>query len=163
MLEVLQHLGVSKTCMTPLHTQSDGMVKCYIKTVREHLRKVIASHQRNWDSKLPIFLLAYRTSTHDTMGYTSASPVFGIELNCPATCCLGNPLTRHAPQSITWQILVNPIHINNYAHKHLKLASYQIKTCYSKLVSCAGYHECNDVWLSLPTHMKGKSPKLQSP
>jgi hypothetical protein len=42
--EVLRCLGVSKMCTTPLHLQSDGMVECYIRTVEEHLQKVIALH-----------------------------------------------------------------------------------------------------------------------
>ncbi|PNF43660.1 hypothetical protein B7P43_G16174 [Cryptotermes secundus] len=47
--EVLQRLGVSKTRTTPLHPQSDGMVERYVKTIEEHLRKVVSSHQRDWD------------------------------------------------------------------------------------------------------------------
>jgi hypothetical protein len=35
---------VSKTRTTPLHPQSYGMVERYIKTVEEHLRKVVALH-----------------------------------------------------------------------------------------------------------------------
>jgi hypothetical protein len=73
--EVLQCLGVSKTCTTPLHPQLDGMVECYIKTVEEH--------QRDWDARLPIFLLAYRASTDDTTDLTLASLVFGGELRLP--------------------------------------------------------------------------------
>jgi hypothetical protein len=46
---------------TSLHPQSDGMVEHYIKTVEKHLRTVIESHQRDWDARLSIFLLAYRT------------------------------------------------------------------------------------------------------
>jgi transposase InsO family protein len=42
---VLQRLGVSKTRTTPLHPQSDGMVERYIKTVEEHLQKVVASRR----------------------------------------------------------------------------------------------------------------------
>jgi hypothetical protein len=42
MQEVLQHLGVSKT--SPLHPQLDSMVEPYIKMVKEHLKKVRASH-----------------------------------------------------------------------------------------------------------------------
>jgi hypothetical protein len=61
--EVLQRLGVSKTHTTPLHLQSDGMVERYTKTVEEHLRKVVALHQRDWDARLPTFLLAYRAFT----------------------------------------------------------------------------------------------------
>jgi transposase InsO family protein len=45
--EVLQRLGVSKMRTTALHPQSHGMVERYIKTVEEHLRKVVASHQRD--------------------------------------------------------------------------------------------------------------------
>jgi transposase InsO family protein len=58
--EVLQRLVVSKTRTIPLHQQSDGMVERLIKTVKEHLRKVVTSYQRDWDVRLPIFLLAYR-------------------------------------------------------------------------------------------------------
>jgi hypothetical protein len=35
--EVLQRLGLSKTCITFTHPQSDGMVMSYIKTVEEYL------------------------------------------------------------------------------------------------------------------------------
>jgi hypothetical protein len=55
------------------------MVERYIKTV-EHLRKAVAYHQRNWDERIPLFLLAYRASTHDNTGSTPASLVFGREL-----------------------------------------------------------------------------------
>jgi hypothetical protein len=53
------------------------MVGHLITTVEEHLRKVVASLQKEWDAKLPIFLLAYRASTHNNTGLTPASLVFG--------------------------------------------------------------------------------------
>ncbi|PNF27179.1 hypothetical protein B7P43_G07850 [Cryptotermes secundus] len=83
LLRVSQRLGVSKTRTTPLHPQSDGMVERYIKTIEEHLRKFVASHQRDRDERLPLFLLAYRTSIHDTTGLNPASLVFGRELRLP--------------------------------------------------------------------------------
>jgi hypothetical protein len=42
-------IGVSKTRITPLNPQSDGMVERYIKTIEEHLRKVVTSNQKDWD------------------------------------------------------------------------------------------------------------------
>jgi hypothetical protein len=87
MQEVLERLRVSKTRTTPLHLQVDGMVEHYIKTVKEHLRKVIALHQRDWDARLPIFHLAYMASTNDTTGLIPATLVF-----------------RSDPPSIMWQI-----------------------------------------------------------
>jgi hypothetical protein len=53
------------------------MVERYVKTIEEHLRKVVSTYQRDWDERLPIFLLAYRASTHDTTGMTPANMVFG--------------------------------------------------------------------------------------
>jgi hypothetical protein len=56
------------------------MVERYMKTVEEHIRKVVASHQRDWDERLPLFLLAY-----DTTGSTPARLVSGENCDCPAT------------------------------------------------------------------------------
>jgi hypothetical protein len=39
------------------------MVEQYVKMVEEHLPKVVASHHRDWDVKLSISVLAYKTST----------------------------------------------------------------------------------------------------
>jgi hypothetical protein len=49
------------------------MVERYVKTI-ENPRKVVSTHQRDW-VRLPIFLLAHRTSTHDTTGVTLANMV----------------------------------------------------------------------------------------
>jgi hypothetical protein len=37
-----------------------------VKTVEEHLMKVVLTHQRAWNKELPLFLLAYKGSTHET-------------------------------------------------------------------------------------------------
>jgi hypothetical protein len=38
-----------------------------------------------------------------------------------------------------------------------------MNTCYHALTNWMGYHEGDKVWIYHPTHMKGKSPKLESP
>jgi hypothetical protein len=74
------------------------MVERYIKTIEEHLRKVVASHQRDWDGRLHHFLLAYRASTHDTTGLTPASLVFGRELRLPCYLLFGMPPDKDNPR-----------------------------------------------------------------
>jgi hypothetical protein len=59
------------------------MVERYVKTDEEHPRKVITTHLKDWDEKLPIFLLAYAASTHETTGMMPTSMVFGRELSLP--------------------------------------------------------------------------------
>jgi hypothetical protein len=55
------------------------------------LTEVAAQHQRDWNTTLPIFLLAYRASTHDTTGLTSANPVFRRELRLLCNLHFGVP------------------------------------------------------------------------
>jgi hypothetical protein len=100
--EVLRWLQVSNTHTTPLHLQLDGMVEHYIKTVKEHLQKVVTS-QRDWDARLPIFL-AYTASTRDTAGLTPSSLMFRRLVQLPYDLFFGAPPTRKDPQLITWQI-----------------------------------------------------------
>jgi hypothetical protein len=40
----------------------------YIKTAQKHLRKVAETKQRDWDERIPQFLLAYRASIQETTG-----------------------------------------------------------------------------------------------
>jgi hypothetical protein len=91
MQEVLEQIGVSKTRITLLHLQSNGMVECYVRTIKKHLRKVASTHQRDWDERLPTFLLAYRASTNETTGVTPANMVFGQELRLPCDLMFGAP------------------------------------------------------------------------
>jgi len=55
MQEVLERLGVKKL-QNPYTPIQMGWWK--VKTIEEHLRKVVSTHQRDWDERLPIFLLA---------------------------------------------------------------------------------------------------------
>jgi hypothetical protein len=65
------------------------MVERYIKKVQGHLRKVVASHQMDWDGRLSIFLLAYKVYTYDTIGLTPAGLVFGRVLRQPCHLLFG--------------------------------------------------------------------------
>jgi hypothetical protein len=141
---------------TPLQPQSDSMMERYIKTVEVHLLKVVASHQRDWDQRLPLFLLAYRASTHDTTGLTPAKLMFGLELQLPCDLLFGVPPDKEQPTTDHAADLVDHLHnIPNYVRRHLKLSSDWMKTRYDKLANCAGYYEGDILWLYRPTRTKG--------
>jgi hypothetical protein len=139
------------------------MVERYVKTVEEHLRKVVSSHQRDWDERLPIFLLACRASTHDITGMTPANIVFGRELRLP--CDLLIAASAGKEQSTTDYVadLVERLHdTHNYARRHLRVASDRMKARYDRLANSAGFQESDRVWLYRPTRRSGRSPELQS-
>jgi hypothetical protein len=132
---------VSKTRTTLLHQQSDGMVERYIKTIEKHLRKVVASHQRDGDERLFLFLLAYRTSTHDITVLTPVSLVFGRELQLSCDLLLRLPPDKERPTTDYAADLMGHLHdIHNYS-QHLKLASDRMKTRYDKLTNSASYQQ----------------------
>jgi hypothetical protein len=80
--EVLQRLGV-RCAPHPFTHSWTAWWSATSKWLRSTYGKVVASHQRDWDERLPLFLLAYRASTHDTTGLTPVSLVFGRELRLP--------------------------------------------------------------------------------
>jgi hypothetical protein len=76
------------------------MVERYTKTIQEHLQKVVASHQRVWDERLPLFLLSSRASTHDIAGLTTVSLVFGRELRLACDLLFGVPTTDYETELV---------------------------------------------------------------
>jgi transposase InsO family protein len=88
--EILERIGVLRTRTKPLHPHLDGVMERYVKTIEKHLRMVSSIHQRDWDERLPIFLLTYRASTQKTTGVTLANMVFGRELCIPCDLMFGD-------------------------------------------------------------------------
>lgn len=64
-------------------------------TVEEHTRKFVsARHETDWDEVLPIFLLAFRASTHAITCTKPASIVYETKLSMPLDLCSGATATR---------------------------------------------------------------------
>jgi len=139
MQKILERL-VNETRMTPLHPQSDGIVERYVKTIEEHLRKVVSTHQRDWDERPTIFLLAYRAPTHETTGVMPANMLFGRELRLPCYLMFGAPPDKEQSTTDCTAALVERLHdIHYFARQHLKVASDRMKTRYDQLANSAGF------------------------
>ena len=70
--ELCSLLDIDKTRTTTYHPQSDGLVERFNLTLENMLSKSIASDLREWDSHLPMLMLAYRFSVHESTGQTPA-------------------------------------------------------------------------------------------
>jgi hypothetical protein len=100
------------------------MVEQYVKTIEEHLRKVVSNNQRDWYETPPVFLLAYRAATHETTDVTPASMVFGRELRLPCELMFGSPPDREQSTTNYATNLVERLHdIYRYVRQHLNVAS----------------------------------------
>ena len=89
--EMCRLLGIMKTRTTPLHPESDGMVKRFNYTLESQMSKFVDANPRDWDVHVPLLLMAFRSSNHDTTGCTLAQLMLGRDLQQPIDLYLGRP------------------------------------------------------------------------
>ncbi|UYV61692.1 K02A2.6-like [Cordylochernes scorpioides] len=159
--ELCRLLGIRKTRTTPLHPQSDGMVERFNKAMKEHLSKVVEQHKRDWDVRLPPFLMAYRAAIHETTGQTPAKIMFGRELRLPCDLEFGSP--EEPPAEVAGYVnnlrsLLLETH--ELVRTKIRTASHRMKTRYDQRANHDGFRQNDLVWLFDPKRKKELSPKL---
>ena len=73
----LKNYHIQHKITTPYHPQENGQVESTNKVIEAILTKILASHKRDWASKLPEALWAYYTTWRNTTGYSPYQLVFG--------------------------------------------------------------------------------------
>ena len=104
MQELCLLCGAHKTCKTPYHLTSDGLVERFIRTLLMMLAMFAGEHRDDWDYLLPAVIMAYRSNVHESTGFRPYRLMFGEECTLP----MDVGLPRHD------QDLPNPIN-NLYA------------------------------------------------
>ena len=87
--EVCELLGIRKT----RRPQSDGMVKQTCRSIQAMMASYVTQNQKDWDVYLPLLVLAYTSSLHDTTKCTPSKMMLG-ELRQPIDLALGKPEKR---------------------------------------------------------------------
>ncbi|GBM33260.1 Alpha-methylacyl-CoA racemase [Araneus ventricosus] len=87
--ELCKLLGILKTRMTSLHPESDGIIERFNRTILNHLALFVSRNQPDWDTHLPLFLLAYRSTELEVIGLTPAEMLFGRTLRLPCDILFG--------------------------------------------------------------------------
>lgn len=160
--ELLKMLGIKKTRTTPLHPQSDGLVERMIRTLLQYLSQFVSDHQKDWDEWIPTFLLAYRTSRHETTAMSPAMVFLGRELRLPLDLLRGSPPTTLADERTyveEQQRRLNETH--DFVRQRLRICSDRMKSWYDSRARPISFAQGEKVWLYNPRRTKGKCPKLQ--
>lgn len=156
-------LGIDKTQTTPLHPQSDGMVERFNRTILNNLSLMVSRNQQDWDQKLPLFLLAYRSAVHETTGYSPSQMLFGHNLRLPCDLLFGRPPDApSSPEEYVEDLQARFEAVHNFARERISVATEKMKTRYDTKATGPQFHEGDKVWLWNPKRQKGLSPKLQS-
>ena len=135
--EVCRLLGMTKTRITPLHPQSDGMVERMNRTIEAQLSMFVQDHQRDWGEFIPLLMMAYRSSNHDTTKSSPAKLMLGRELRLPVDLLLGRPVQEETdlatPYAENLQQTMKIVH--DLARSNLKLSSDRAKMYYDTKLS----------------------------
>ena len=72
-------LGCTETRTAPYHPESDGMIERFNRTCLMMLSMFVNDRQDNWYELLPFVMHAYRTSIHESTGYSPFRLMMGEE------------------------------------------------------------------------------------
>ncbi|UYV78481.1 K02A2.6-like [Cordylochernes scorpioides] len=159
--ELCRLLGTRKTRTAPLHPQSDEMDERFNKAMKEHLSKVVEQHKRDWDVRLPPFLMAYRAAIHEITGQTPAKIMFGRELRLPCDLEFGSP--EELPAEVAGYVnnlrgLLLETH--ELVGTKIRMAGHRMRTRYYQRTNHDGFKQNYLVWLFHPERKKGLLPGL---
>ena len=89
--QLMTLLEVNKTRTTSSRTQSNSVIERMNRTLLNMLTKSIDKQQANWSYFLPFVLMAYRSSVHESTGFTPNRLVLGHEVCFLLTWCIRLP------------------------------------------------------------------------
>ena len=157
-------LGMDKTRTSAYHPQGNGQVERFNRTLEAMLAKNVKDNQRDWDQWLQKVLFAYRTSLHETTGFTPFHLVFGRTPNLPVDIMLGR-IEGEVIQG--YPLYVQGLHSKlksafEQTRKKITTSHERRKELYDKGSQGVEFKVGDRVWLYTPAIKAGKTRKLSS-
>ena len=165
--EMCQVLGIKKTRTTKARPQSDGMIERANRTILNMLSAFVSEHQKDWDEYVPLVMMAYRSSVHQSTGTSACKMTFGHEIRLPIDLVFGQPERENSEQVYGSQYaneLSDKIgEVHEFARSRLQVASDAMKRNYDIKSNLFEFQVGDAVWLYDPVRKVGLNPKLQRP
>ena len=157
-------LQLDRTRTTAFHPQSNAVIEGTNRTLLNMLAKTTDKNQRNWSELLPYVMLGYRTSVHESKGYTPYFLLFGHEVTLPID------LQFPPPSDATWTnyheyVAETRLRFHTayeHAGQYLKGQQKRQHALYNAKVHGPTYTEGQLINLHNPSTPQGLSPKLHS-
>ena len=99
MKEVEALLGFHEVNTSAYHPQTDGLVERFNRTLTSMLAKTVQEDGREWDTKLPYVLFAYRACCHESTQESPFYLLYGRDPRLPSPAVL-NPQRSRATQDL---------------------------------------------------------------
>ena len=155
---------MNRTRTSAYHLMGNGQVERFNRTVKAMLSKMVKENQRDWDSKLPKALFAYRTSIHESTGFTPYHMNFGCTPILPIDVLLGRFPEDQAASYLQFVQYTHSQLRSTYqlARKHLQAAHLQQKKSYDQKCQGEELRVGDRVWMYSPAIKPGHTKKFSS-
>ena len=159
--EVCRLLGVDKVRSTAYKPSTNGCVERLHSTMNSMIGRVVDDNQRNWDEVLPYVMAAYRSSVHESTGYTPNFLTFGREVRAPIDVVLGrpNPDQSASVDDYANEIVERLTNAYQLVREHLGVAAERTKKYYDLRARPVTFQPGDQVWVYHPRRRVGRSPK----
>ena len=160
----LKKLEIDKTRSTAFHPQSNSVIERMNRILLKMLAKCIDEDHTNWSVDLPYVLMAYRSSVHESSGFTPHYLVFGHELSLPLDLMYRSPPFTTTIDVHDWVSQKEKAFHQTYELVRRNATAQQRRrnNLYNKRVHGRTYKEGEHVLLHYPVVQFGKSLKLSS-
>ena len=162
---LMHFLHIDKTRTTSFHPQSNAAIERMNRTLLNMMAKTVDDFQSNWTQPLPYVMMAFRTSVHESTGYTPQFFVFGEEINLPVFLQYPSPEQPHkrGMHLFVQQKCIDMQHTHEAARLHLQAAQLRRNALYISKTHGPRYEPGDIFWLHSSVNPKGLIPKLSFP
>lgn len=162
---VCQLLEITKTRTTPYHPSSNGMIERFNQTLVNMMSAYVDKKQENWDLNLSLLTSAYRSTIHETTGFSPNFLMLGREVRTPIEIALGvdkPDINDRDYHEYAANIVSTMKEAYNLTREHLASQTQRQKRDYDARLSVNTYRPGDLVYYLDTTRKKGLSPKLKS-
>ena len=160
--EILALLEIRQTRTCAFRPQSDGMIERANRTIEMLLATTVAKDQRDWDTKLPYVMAAYRSSAHSSTNVSPNMMMLGRETTAPMGLLYPLEAPPPDPQGYVAEMQLHMATAYEYARGALGRSVERQRRNYDARAGPAEIAEGATVYYFHPLKKLGLSPKLQS-
>ena len=158
-------LGIKKTRTTAYHPAGNGQGQGEIwnRTRKGLLKAKVDSDVERWDEHIGACLMAYRSSVHQSTGYTSFSLMYGHEMKLPLDIMVGLPDEEEYDfyGDFACKLKRNLTDAFRHVRENLQAAQCRQKEYYDRGVKNCSYQPGDLVFLYNPALKPGEASKFR--
>ena len=163
--EVCQLLNIKKINTSGYHPQTDGLVEKFNATLIQMIAKSCTVSDRDWDTRLPYLLFAYRASAQASTRESPFFLVYGRDARLPTETVLSHVRNPYMVDIDDYKVdlLANLSLAWRLAAENIQAAQNRQKKYYDRSANEINLKVGDRVMVYMPSELRGEEHKLRRP